>query len=181
MVAISTMNATRIDRMEDVLALILDKMNAAEKPIRRDVKYPPRETLPPNTKPPKNIPTNATATNQPTQPILPQIYYPRGGALMNPFSQLKFNGSTTSKVHPIQFLRKFQHIAEFERIPDNQQLHFMENCLCDQAATWWAGKCFANMEAAIRSFRSKYWSDAYQTEFSRKLHNGDNIKRTTVR
>lgn len=52
-------------------------------------------------------------------------------------------------------------------------MHFFENCLSDHAATWWAGKDFADIDVAIRSFKAKYWSDTHQTELSRKLHSGE--------
>lgn len=101
----------------------------------------------------------------------PELYYPKGGALLNPFSQLRFTGNR-SKLHPMNFLRKFRGMARFENMPSNQLLYYFGNCMTERAAVWWESTSHEHIEEAYAAFVSKYWSKTHQAELSRELHTG---------
>lgn len=70
-------------------------------------------------------------------PVISQgLKLPRGGWLQNPFQEIKFSGRGDPQ-NPVRFPKKFEKTAGYERIGNEEQLHFFAGCLVGQAVIWW--------------------------------------------
>jgi len=67
---------------------------------------------------------NNSASNE--VPIYARL--PRGGWIKNPFEDLSFRGKS-DKQNPIRFLQRFERLASYERVSEEDQIHYFGQCM----------------------------------------------------
>jgi len=95
--------------------------------------------------------------------------FPRGGWIKSPFDELKFVGRN-NKMNPIRFLKKFNEIAEYERVDETEQLYFFAKCLRDEAAVWFELKDYTCVYDAKNEFARHFWGENQQAKFREKIY-----------
>lgn len=75
------------------------------------------------------------------------IRFPREGWIKSPFDKLKFSGKRDT-INLISFLNKFEIIARYNNVDNNEQLYFFEKCMTSQAAVWFETQEFYDISEA---------------------------------
>lgn len=96
------------------------------------------------------------------------VALPRHSALMNPFVNLRFRGTTDPR-HPMRFVEIFRQIANEENLSDRDCLSFFGHCLQDEAANWWAIQRVSTFKEALFTFADRFWNRKIQSRHHRQL------------
>lgn len=115
---------------------------------------------------------SANKINVDTNEIVPyQVRLPRGGWLKNPFEELKFIGKNDLQ-NPVRFVKKFEKLAEYERVPRDEQIYYFEQCMKGDAALWIELQDINNIDLIKNKFLENYWGIHAQMNFRNKLYFG---------
>lgn len=99
------------------------------------------------------------------------VRLPKGGWLKNPFEELTFSGRNNI-LNPIKFLRKFERIAEHEKINEIEQAYFFGKCMRGEASQWYELYDCENINRIKERFKESFWGYQAQIDFKNKLYFG---------
>lgn len=103
--------------------------------------------------------------------LLGNIKLPRGGWLMDPFSDIKYKGRDDEQ-NLIKFLKKFESIANYENIDERDQLHYFRKCMRGNANNWLEVNDLETIYEAKEAFKEYFWGDEQQARFRESLYIG---------
>lgn len=97
------------------------------------------------------------------------VRLPRGGWLKDPF--VSYSGRSDSR-NPMKFLRKFERIASYEGISEQDQLYYFGKCLRGAASSWFDVREPSTIREAKAAFRDYYWNEEHQVRLRELIYVG---------
>lgn len=84
---------------------------------------------------------------------------PRGGWIKNPFEDISFHGKS-DRQNPIRFLQRFEKLALYERVSEEDQVHYFGQCMKGNASQWFELQNVETIQDVKRVFKAHFFGDA---------------------
>ncbi|XP_036147363.1 uncharacterized protein LOC118647170 [Monomorium pharaonis] len=125
---------------------------------------------------PKTSGNNEASTRKITidrdENFLVRARLPKGGWLKNPFEDLRYYGKADAQ-SPMKFLKRFEKIASYEEINEQEQLYFFGKCMRASALNWFDVREPENIDEAKKLFVECFWNDEQQARFREHVYTGN--------
>ncbi|XP_024893784.1 uncharacterized protein LOC112468715, partial [Temnothorax curvispinosus] len=100
-----------------------------------------------------------------------QARLPRGGWIKSPFDDLTFIGKT-DKQNPIRFLEKFEKLAKYEGVSEEEQMFYFGKCMRGAASQRHELQLAESIEEIKDKFRQYFWGCQAQMRFRQQIYFG---------
>lgn len=138
----------------------LEELRAGIREARRDEDYAQREHVFPSDDERETVraegPNAERDHGAAVTDLMPvQIRLPRGGWMKNPFDEISYRGKS-GRQNPIRFFQRFEKLATYERVPEEEQAFYFGRCLKGPASQWYELLDEDDIHTVKRLFREQF-------------------------